>query len=96
MTIYFVTRHPGALYWAKKHGIAFNQHCEHLDVADIKSGDKVIGSLPINLAAKVCVRGAEYWNLSIELPKEQRGKELSAEVLEQLSASIEEYKIEKM
>jgi CRISPR-associated protein Csx16 len=31
MTIYFITRHPGALDWARQKGIAFDEHIVHLD-----------------------------------------------------------------
>lgn len=96
MTVWFVSRHPGALDWAQRSGIAFDRHVTHLDTEDVAVGDTVIGSLPVNLAADVCVRGAEYWNLSLRLAPQDRGRELSAEELQGYDATLERYTIRKM
>lgn len=95
MTIWFVSRHPGALQWAKKNHIAFDKHVTHLDSSVIETGDKVIGTLPINLAAEVCRKGAEYWHLSLLVPASARGQELSAKQLEQFDAKIERFIISR-
>ena len=73
MTRYFVSRHPGAVTWAKRQGIHVDRIIDHLDIALIHSGDTVIGTLPVNLAAEVCRRGARYLHLSLNLPAELRG-----------------------
>ena len=73
MTTWFVTRHPGAIEWAARQGLRIDRHVAHLDPASIAPGDTVIGILPVNLAARVCERGARYFNLSLELPAEARG-----------------------
>lgn len=97
MTIYFVSRHPGALAWAKKQGVHYDQHLEHLDAEQpIVAGDKVIGTLPINRAAAVCAQGARYFHLSLQMPAELRGQELSAQKLEQLDATLEEFHITRL
>lgn len=96
MTVWFVTRHPGALEWARAQGIAFDRHAVHLDPEEVGAGDKVIGSLPVNLAAEVCARGAEYWNLSLRLERGDRGRELAAEDLERYGAMIEQYEVRKI
>ena len=78
--------------WAARQNI----HAElvgHLDTRLIKSGDTVIGSLPINLAAQVCTAGARYLHLALEVPAELRGCELSADQLEQLGARLQEFEI---
>lgn len=93
--IWFVSRHPGALDWARQSGTAFDCHVAHLDTAKIGAGDTVIGSLPVNLAAEVCARGAEYWNLSLRVSEQDRGRELSAEELQGYDAIIERYDIRK-
>lgn len=95
MTIYFVTRHPGALDWARAKGIAYDEHIAHLDPAKVGAEDTVIGSLPVHLAAEVCARGARYFNLSLDLPEKLRGRELDAETLEECRARIEEYVVLK-
>ena len=96
MTTWFVSRHPGALEWAQRKGIAYNRHVVHLDTAEVGAGDTVIGSLPVNLAAEVCARGAEYWNISLRLGPADRGRELSAEKLELCSATLERYEVRRI
>ena len=94
MTIWFVSRHPGALAWVARQGLQIDRFATHLDPAEVHVGDIVIGSLPVNLAAEACRRGARYLHLSVALPPELRGKELSADQLEKLGARLEEYWIE--
>ncbi|GHU27427.1 hypothetical protein AGMMS50256_07260 [Betaproteobacteria bacterium] len=100
MTIWFISRHPGALDWAKAQGLAIDRHCPHLSdenlQKDIAAGDTVIGSLPVHLAAIVCQRGAAYYNLSLDLPAHLRGKELSAEELIACNARLEPYLVTRI
>jgi CRISPR-associated protein Csx16 len=96
MTTYFVTRHPGAIEWAARQGLKVDRQLDHLDVAIIQPGDTVIGILPVNLAAEVCARGGRFFNLSLTVPPEARGRELSADELEQFGARIEEYRVERV
>lgn len=91
MTVYFVTRHPGAIEWAARRGLAVDSQLTHLDTAQIERGDTVIGILPVHLAADVCERSAHYLNLSIDLPAQARGRELSADELERYGARLEAY-----
>jgi CRISPR-associated protein Csx16 len=56
----------------------------------------VIGSLPVNLAAEVCARGAIYRHLSLEIAAADRGRELSATDLENYNATLEAYFVEKL
>jgi len=79
MTAWAVTRHPGALEWLAQHGLAAESAVAHLDPRDVKPGDIVFGSLPVNMAAEVCLRGGRYFHLSLRIPFEWRGKELSRE-----------------
>lgn len=95
MKTYFVSRHLGALQWAQQNNIDFDEHIEHLDVNKINPTDVVIGSLPVNLAYEVCRRGGCYFNLSLEIPQNLRGKELDTETLMKYSAKIEEFLITK-
>lgn len=78
---YLISRHYGAIQWMHINGIAFDCHREHLNPHEIDPGDTVIGTLPINLAAEVCERGARYLHLSLKLPCDARGRELSASEL---------------
>lgn len=93
MTTFFVSRHPGAVEWATRQHLHVDRVVPHLDLALVQSGDKVIGSLPVNLAAQVCAKGAAYWHLSVELSAELRGRELSADELEQLGARLQAFDI---
>lgn len=91
MSTWFVTRHPGAVEWASRRGLAVDRQIAHLDVDAIQPSDLVIGILPVHLAAAVCARGARYFNLSLDVPPELRGQELDADTLERLGARLEEY-----
>jgi CRISPR-associated protein Csx16 len=93
MPIYFVTRHPGARDWAAEEGLMVDTVVTHLDPAIIEPGDQVIGSLPVNLAGAVCARGGRYLHLSLDLPPELRGYELTTEQMRACGARIEEYRI---
>ena len=62
----------------------------------VTPGDVVIGTLPVNLVAEVCARGARYLNLSLDLPPEARGRELTADELETFGARVEEYRVEQI
>lgn len=95
-TIYLITRHSGARIWAEEEGIAVDEVIDHLDVPIVRPGDVVIGTLPVNLAAAVCARGGRYFHLSLELPAEWRGRELSPEDMRRFGARIEEFRVEKI
>ncbi|MDD5297615.1 MAG: CRISPR-associated protein Csx16 [Rhodocyclaceae bacterium] len=94
MTTFFVSRHPGAVAWASRQGLAVDRLVAHLDTADIQPGDVVVGTLPVNLAAEVCRQGGRYLHLALELPLEMRGRELSADDLERFGACIAAYTVE--
>ena len=97
MTTWLISRHPGALDWIRRNHVAFDQHLTHLDdITRIQPGDTVIGSLPVNLAADICARGASYWNLSLRLPENARGRELSADELGQFNAVLEPFELRRL
>lgn len=93
VTVYFVSRHAGAAEWFARQGLAVDRTVAHLDVNAIGAGDVVIGSLPVNLAAQICARGARYWHLSLALPPESRGRELSADDMARLGARLQEFQV---
>jgi CRISPR-associated protein Csx16 len=93
---FFVSRHPGAIDWAKARGIGVDRPVKHLDLNEIQPGDAVIGTLPVNLAAAVCAKRARYLHLSLELPEDRRGMELSAADMDRFGARIVEYEIREL
>jgi CRISPR-associated protein Csx16 len=95
MTNYFVSRHPGAVDWSRRHRIDAKA-VTHLDVAQIFAGDTVIGTLPIHLAASVCAKGARYLHLTMDLPEEARGRALDADEMDAFGARIEEFYVRKI
>ncbi|MHB8743782.1 MAG: CRISPR-associated protein Csx16 [Sulfuricaulis sp.] len=96
MSVYFVSRHPGARDWAAAEDIAVDEFITHLDMARVRGDDVVIGSLPVNLAAEVCARGARYLHLSLDLPAEARGIQLTADTMRRYGARVEEYRVERV
>ena len=93
MTTSFISRHPGAIEWAKRHALPVDCQIAHFEPHMVQPGDTVIGSLPVNLAAHVCAAGAVYVHLSLELPAHLRGQELSADQLDALGAQLQTYQI---
>ena len=94
--IIFVSRHEGAKNWVRASSYQIDRMIEHLDVSEVQSGDVVIGSLPVNMVAKICEKGAVYKHLSINTPEHLRGKNLTSSQLEELGISIEEFKVIKV
>lgn len=96
MTRWFVTRHPGALEWARRMAILIDRRVAHLDAQDICAGDIVMGTLPFDLAAEVCRRGAKFYSLVLTTDESQRGRPLSADDLEAAQARLQRYAINAM
>lgn len=90
---YLVSRHPGAIVWCQRQPLAIDAILPHLDPALISAGDQVIGTLPLPMVAEVQRRGARYLHLSVPIPPELRGQELSADQLDKLGASLTEYQV---
>lgn len=95
MATYFVSRHAGAVDWARRRGIEA-ELIPHLDPAQIKEGDTVLGTLPIQIVADINERGARYLHLEIALPAEMRGVALSADDMEDLGATLTEYEARRV
>ena len=96
MTTYFISRHPGAVDWAESEGFHVDQQLAHFDVTIVNEGDKVLGTLPINLVAQVNERGGDYYHLALDLPSELRGKEITAEDMRQYGARLEHYTAKRL
>lgn len=93
MTTYFVSRHGGAIAWARRHALAVDAWVDHLDTSQLVPGDSVIGTLPIHLVADACARGADYLHLQFDISAQQRGRELDADDLDALGARLVGYDV---
>lgn len=96
MSVWIVTRHAGALEWLSRLGVQGDRVVPHLDPGWIEAGDRVVGTLPIQLVAAVCARGGRYEHISVELPVGLRGRELCADTLECHGARLESYYAERI
>lgn len=85
--VIFVSGHPGADTWARRRGIVA-RHLEHLDLADIEHGMSVVGTLPAHLVAEVCARGARYYHLAMDMRRNDRHRQLTADEMEALNARL--------
>jgi len=95
MTTYFVSRHAGSLAWIAGK-LPQPQHVTHLDVAAVRRGDVVAGTLPVHLAAEVCRRGGRFYHLALDTRPDERGAELSAEALEARGAGLVRYEVREV
>lgn len=91
MAVWFVSRHPGAITWAQKQDLTVDHWVTHLDVSKVKKGDRVIGVLPVAMAAAVCAKSARFFALNMKLQEKHRGKELTADEMSKLDCSLQEY-----
>ena len=84
-----VTRHKGAVEWLRRQGIVGDVLTHVTDPAQI-AGQRVIGALPLHLAAHAAAVG------SIDMPglrPDQRGVDLSADEMTAAGAVIRWYVI---
>jgi len=96
MSTFFITRHAGTKAWVEQQGFSVDAIVEHLDISNIVPGDKVLGTLPVHVAAAVCDLGGRYFHLSMDVPATRRGTEFDAEDMRTFSARLEEYAITKL
>jgi CRISPR-associated protein Csx16 len=96
MSTYFVTRHSGAKQWALQEGISVDAQLDHLNIDELQAGDTVLGSLPVNLVAELNAKGVRYFHLTLPLTEQLRGKDISAELMRELGAKLEEYSVKKI
>lgn len=96
MTTFFISRHSGAIAWAESQGFHVDQQLAHFEASVVNAGDSILGTLPVNLIAEVNQRGGRYFHLTLELPAQLRGQELTAEMMQQYGARLEEYTVQKV
>jgi len=92
--VYFVSRHPGALEWILQQP-QWQVDCflRHLDPQDIQAGDVVLGTLPLHLAAEVCVRGGIFYFLTLPQEEAGRGSEYSAEDMSAMGCTLRRFEV---
>ncbi len=95
MTVYFVTRHKGAVEWARRRAI-MAEHVEHFDPETTQPGDIVYGTLPVSVVAQVSERGGRYFHLDMKTPPERRGSELTADDMDTFGARLQEYEVRRV
>ena len=86
-----VDRHAGAVAWCESTGVHFDEYRPHFDGLVVGPGDTVVGTLPVNLAADVCSHRARYIHLTMDIPLELRGRELSEDEMNRCGARLEPY-----
>lgn len=85
MPTYLVSRHPATIAFLQAYSpYPIDAVVTHLDIDHIKPSDRVIGTLPINKVIEVIEKGAQYYHFALEVTAEMRGKELTAEQLDNL------------
>lgn len=87
---YFITRHQGAKDWALRQGFDA-EIVSHFDTKIVEKGDVVLGTLPIHLAAEIYEREGSYHHLVLNIPADLRGVEMTADKMEELGATLEEF-----
>ena len=97
MSVYFVSRHAGAIEWIKQQTQwQIDQFVSHLDPAIIQANDVVLGTLPLHLAAEVCERGASFYFLTLPQQFSERGIEHSAESMWIAGAKLQRFHVQRM
>ena len=93
MTYWFVSRHQGAVAWARARKLPIDRFVPHLNVDDVLSDDTVMGTLPVELAAEVCRRGARFYALCMTVDEARRGHDLTAGDLAGQGACLQRYHV---
>jgi len=84
-----ISRHKATVEWIRERYDNIEKVLDHIKSPDDINGEIVIGNIPLHLAYKA----KEIWNVSIDLPPELRGKDLSREQFLKLNPRIEKYKV---
>ena len=89
-----VTRHAGAVEWLKAKGFSECEVVAHFAPSMVQSGDVVVGILPLNLVAEVNAKGGRFFALDMNVPSELRGVEMTAQLMDELGARLQEYRVQ--
>lgn len=93
MAVYAITRHAAAAEWLIKQGYDATviSHADDDFWSDtLRAGDVLIGTLPMHLAAQaVAITGKPFGFLSVNVPPDLRGTELTMDQMIQCNARID-------
>ena len=87
MDTVIVTRHAGLVEWLKRLGVE-GEVVSHAD-EDTVRGKRVYGVLPFRLAALA----DEFVEVSVDVPAELRGKELTADDIDSLNPQVTAWRV---
>lgn len=94
---FLVSRHPAAQRWlfdeARRREWRDVIVVPHYRLEQVGLGDRIVGTMPIHLAAEICACGAEYWHLEVAVEQQDRGRELTFEELVHFGARIRRYQV---
>ncbi len=91
MSVWFVSRHLGAMEWIQQQNIHIDNWVAHLDVNDVAPNDTVIGVMTLAMAAALCKKNVKCLALTYNTPEHLRGIELNADMLNHLDCKMIEY-----
>lgn len=93
MAVWFVSRHEGAIQWMQQQEMQVDHWVKHLDLAQINTGDTVIGILPLSIAAELTARNIRYVALVLPQGNSDRGQEHSCEAMIARGAYLQEFRV---
>jgi|GEM_PF-3346252 len=72
------------------------EHLTEDKLRELDENSHVFGNLPLNMIAQVINKGASFYSLELDIPKELRGRELDEQTLAQLKTppKLNKYKVE--
>lgn len=89
--IYVISRHKSTIDYiidrfGRNKDVVILEHLK--DASEIPEGSEVFGNLPIEMIAKLIERGCVFHVVSLEIPKELRGKELGIDEIRKYAKII--------
>jgi len=92
MKVVIVSRHEGTINYLKKH-YPNAEVVNHIDDPKKFKDSLIIGNLPLHMVSEILKNGNRFVMVSLDVPKELRGKELNESELKEY---IKLYEIKKL
>ena len=96
MSVWFVSRHQGAIDWIKEQQIQIDCWTTHIDCKDVEPGDTVIGVMSLAMAANFCEKNVKCLVLTYDVPQALRGQELDAKTLADFGCKLVRYQVTRV